>query len=76
MVGAQMLRRSWLSSALGLALVLWICTIPILMILALPFMGPARTWMVAGILLVMYLVVCSILWPRETTWLWNRRKDE
>jgi hypothetical protein len=69
-----MLRRSWLSSALGLALVLWICTIPILMILALPFMGPARTWMVAGILLIVYLIVCSILWPSETTGPWKRGK--
>jgi hypothetical protein len=38
-----MFRREWLGTNLALAIVLWVCTIPVFLILALPLMGAGRT---------------------------------
>ena len=62
-----MFRREWLSTNLALAIVLWICTIPVFLILALPFMGTGRTLVAAAVFLVIYLVVCLYFWPRVTS---------
>ncbi len=46
---------------LFLALILWLCTLPLLAILALPFAGWKVTLYLAGFLLVADLVACWFL---------------
>ena len=52
---------SFRGTPLFLALMLWICTLPLIAIIALPFLGLKITLYLAGFLLVADLIACRVL---------------
>lgn len=57
--------KSSLGTPLLLTAVLWLCSLPLVLILGLPLLGSGQAWTVAAMLLVIYLAVCLYLCRRR-----------
>lgn len=60
-----------------LALGLWLCTLPLVLLLAVPFVGAGQAWIVAALHLVVLLAVCLSLCDRRVAgwWIGHGKKE-
>lgn len=54
-------RLRYLQIPLFFTMALWLCTLPLVLILAVPFLGMSQAWAIAAVVLVAYLAVCLYL---------------
>lgn len=53
-----------ISDEMLIAIVLWVCLLPLLLLLALPILGPVASAMLSLALLALFLVACWLLCGR------------
>ncbi len=55
------------------AIGLWLCTLPLMLLLAMPFIGAGKAWTILALLLVAFLAICLRLCDQRTV---ARRRPE
>ncbi len=54
-----------------LAVGLWLCTLPLVLLLAVPFLGMGKAWTIAALLLVAFLAICLRLCEQRAVTDWR-----